>query len=176
MLFRMKEKVGSHSDVNSKGELVTYKSGDVIETNVDLAKAFPEKFERVRVGGETPPLPENIKKSPRLENIDTPKEEKSDIQKAAEKGAKDVIPPAEEPEDEDDDEDDEEKVPLGKDVTEKFPGTEEEKLKVFYKKGKGFFVTTAADPFTALNEKKLKKAKVEIFIDEFLDSVDEDEE
>jgi len=153
MFFRLKEKVGNHAETDPKTGLpIVYKPGDVIESDTDLAKNWPDKFDRVKVGPSE----------------DTPDEDEADIQAAAEEGAKDVTPPDED-EDEDFDDEEEEKVPLGKDVTEKFPRAEEEELKVFYKKGKGFFVTETEDPFTALNEKKLKKAQVEDFIDEYLD-------
>ncbi|MHA1170342.1 MAG: hypothetical protein ACTSRU_21145 [Candidatus Hodarchaeales archaeon] len=60
-------------------------------------------------------------------------------------------------------------VSLGRDGTSKFSIAEEQDFKVFYKAGKGWFVTEADDPFVALNKKPLKKDEVEEFIEEYLE-------
>lgn len=171
MRFKLKQGVGNHTETDPKtGRPVTYKSGDgqIIESDSDLVARFPEKFERVVVGGEAV-----------VQDPSTPEEEKTPVQEAAEEGAKDVMPPeepeveepeAEEPDEDEADEPEGKPVPKGaKDVTDKFPRAEEEELKVFYKKGKGFFVTEEEETSIALNEKRLKKAQVEEFIDDYLD-------
>lgn len=46
MLFRLKPNVGTH--VEGRGaSIVTYRAGDVVESDKDLAAKFPHKFERV---------------------------------------------------------------------------------------------------------------------------------
>lgn len=81
------------------------------------------------------------------------------VQKAAEEGAKDLKP-----------------EPLGKNVTEKFSLAAENDFKVFYKRGKGYMVTESVNEYIALNDKKLKKADVEEFIDEFIEPEDFEDE
>jgi len=159
MFFKMKKRTGNHSQ-----DGVIYVSGDVVESEKNLCEMFPGKFERIDV-------PFEIFKRP----------EKSDVQKAAEEGAKDIKPKkkskpkpvsdeevlaiADEPDEEEDEED---KEPLGKDVTKNYKRAGEEDLKVFYKKFKGRWVTEAEDPFTALNKKPLKKDQVVPFIEKWL--------
>jgi len=63
----------------------------------------------------------------------------------------------------------EERKPIGKDCTAKFLIAQEQDFKVFYKRGKGYFVTEADDEFTPLNKKGLKKDDVEDFIIEYLE-------
>lgn len=46
MLFRLKPNVGAH--VEGRGaSIATYRAGDVVESDKDLAAKFPHKFERV---------------------------------------------------------------------------------------------------------------------------------
>lgn len=47
MLFKLKEKVGTHVERDKKGKPVTYKPGDVVESKRDLVGMFSGKFERV---------------------------------------------------------------------------------------------------------------------------------
>ena len=170
MYFKMKDGVGSHSEKDSKTGLpVVYKSGDIVKSDSDLAIRFPDKFERVNMGG----LKET--KSATVQDIETPEEEKSEVQQAAEEGVKDIQPPKKDEEEEQPPKKDEEekkvklRKKLGKDATAKFPRAEEEDFKVFYKKGKGYFVTESDEPFTALNKKPLKKAQVENFVEDYLE-------
>ena len=93
MFFKMKPKVGNHRQRNKKGDIVTYTSGDVVESDIDLEERYPEKFERVN----TPTA--------------MTEESKKAVQEAAEEGAKDLYPTKDEPdpeEDEDEEEEDEE--------------------------------------------------------------------
>jgi len=46
VLFRLKPNVGTH--VEGRGaSIVTYRAGDVVESDKDLAAKFPHKFERI---------------------------------------------------------------------------------------------------------------------------------
>jgi len=169
--FKLKPGVGRHTQKNPKtGVIETFeaKDGKVILSAVDLVEMFPDKFDRVSVGDD-PVVPFN------------------DIQEAAEKGASELAPatddsePLEDTDSEedsqdddvddvdDDEEEDDEPEPLGVDKTEQFDIAVEQDFKVFYKKGKGYFVADADEPFVALNKKKLTKAKVEKFIDSLLE-------
>ena len=48
-LYKLLPKVGTHDAVDETGTTTTYKSGDTIETDVELDKSFPEKFQRLDV-------------------------------------------------------------------------------------------------------------------------------
>ena len=142
MYFKLKPRVGSHSQLNKKGELETFtaKEGKVIESDIDLVEKFPDKFELVEIPGvekkkETPVEPEPVIEEELEDNDNDVKQE-----------------------------------PLGKDRTKNYPVAIEEDLKVFYAKGKGYFVTEGDDEFTALNKEKLKKSKVEAFINQYLEA------
>jgi hypothetical protein len=159
MLFKLKPGVGNHAETDPKtGEITVYHAneGKIIESQHNLVQLFPDKFERVNIGGVT-------------------EQEKEEVQKAAEKGAKDILPKQEsnEEEIEDTEEKEEEKgeiVPIGKDVTEeKFPEAKEQDFKVFYsKEDRGYFVTEFEDISTALNDEPLKKREVNPFIESYL--------
>jgi len=158
MLFKLKPGVGNHAETDPKtGETKIYnaKDGEIIESQHNLCQLFPDKFESVTVGGA--PL------------------EKIEVQKAAEKGAKDILPKQEsnEEETEEIEEKEEEKgeiVLLGKDVTEeRFPEAKEQDFKVFHSKEyKGYFVTGFENIATSLNKDPLKKKEVIPFIEKYL--------
>lgn len=78
MKFRLLPKVGDHAEAGPAGEALTYTAGDIVESDRDLVEAFPAKFELV----------EELKVNP----FKPTAEEKSDVQKAAEKGAQDILP------------------------------------------------------------------------------------
>jgi len=176
MLFKLKPKTGNHSQKDAQGNLVVYnyRDGHVFESDIDLEAQFPEKFERVKVPAAEPE-PKNppniikaaqegtaeIKKCPECEAVLLAGAKFcSECGSAAEEKSEEV----QETEVEDND-----LEPLGKDVTEKFPRAEEEDLLVFYKKGKGYFVTEVEDPYTRLNKKKIgKKTSVTPFIEKYL--------
>lgn len=150
MVFKLKKKCGNHVDENGK----KYVAGDEITTSRRLDEIFKGKFELVR---EIPESEEEILGKP-------------------------IIP---DPTiDEDDDEDDEEvtiskkvmkrlKKKYGKDVSEKFDHAITLGISVFYKNGKGYTCIDPADTSEPMNDKKLKKAGVDDFLEEYLD---EDEE
>jgi hypothetical protein len=144
--FKLKPKVGSHSEKNDEGHIEVYKAseGRVIETEKDLVAMFPEKFERVKG----------------FDDADTP--EKTDVSEAAEAGAADIAPPAPTPVPEAPVE-----SPLGKDRTDKFSHAKENDFKVF-SDGGAFYVTDVDDIEKALNDKPLKRQQVDSFVDEYL--------
>jgi len=149
MYFKLLPKSGSHAQPGDDGEVVIYEAseGRIIESKNDLVKMFPNKFKKVDLGSL-------------IQTADTPEKEKTPVQKAAEEGAKDVMPP-EKPKKK------KEKY-LGEDCTSKFPSVEEQALKVFYAKGKGYFITEDDDPFVALNKDNLKKEEVDFFVKDYL--------
>ena len=156
MLFRLKPKTGNHAQKGPDGKIIIYcaKDGNIIESDIDLYAKFPNKFERA---DEVFASFDSKKKKPTVQKA---------VKKEVEEPALEV---ADEPE-EVADEPEEEKAqePLGKDVTKNFPRAGEEDFKVFYSKGKGYFVTESDDPFTALNKKRLKKELVTKFIEKYL--------
>ncbi len=159
MFFKLKSRVGNHAQKGPDGKVVIYyaKDGNIIESNTDLSEKHPTKFERVDVPGSV--------------KADT-KKKKSDVQKAAKKGAKDIAPKKEKEEEdlkeEEEEEEEKEQIPLGKNVTKSYKMAKDQDLKVFYKRYKGRFVTEAEDVFTAVNKKPLKKAEVNKFIEKWL--------
>ena len=169
MYFKLKPRTGNHAQTDKDGNVVifTAKEGRVIKSKTDLAKKYPTKFERVNIAGEK-----------ELETVQDP-DEKTDVQLAAEEGIKDIMP--EDDDDDFEDEDEEEKPKkkkkrkkkkaksLGKDVSSKFPKAEEEDYKVFYTKGKGYFVTDHDDPTVPLHEERFKKSEVMPFVEEQLE-------
>jgi len=165
--YKLLPKRGNHNqgETDKAGNPIIYKPGDVIETDMDLVKMFPNKFVEVNVGGD------NI-----LPTVD-----KSEIQRAAERGAKDLKPAEPDEVEEDEEEIEEEEVeeeeetksnpvPDGAKLSKSFPEAEEQDLKIFYKRGEGYWVTEADDPkHNAINNKPIKK-KVEVmaFVNEYL--------
>lgn len=147
MKFRLKPNTGSHAGPGEGGKFKTYKPGDTVESEQDLCKVFPNKFERI-----PDEAPSSF--SPSTE------EQKAAVSKAAKKGAKGVAPPeTEEPE----------PNPLGRDVTKRFPTAQEEDFQVFADGG-AFSVVEADDPTEALNDKPLKRKDVEPFIRQYLET------
>ena len=138
MHFKLLKGAGNHSQVGKDGklEIFTSKEGRVIKSDLDLVKMFANKFERVEVD------PRNTV-------------EKTEVQKAAEEGAKDLKPASEE------------ENPLGKDVTKQFTQAVAEDFKVFAK-GDDFFVTEDEAPTIVIHEEPLKKREVNKFIKKYL--------
>jgi len=54
MFFRIKNGAGNHTQPNAKGIPTVYKAGETLESNIDLVKCFPKKFERLTVGVDSP--------------------------------------------------------------------------------------------------------------------------
>ena len=148
MLFRLKERCGPHF-MNG----VTYKSGDTVETSLDLVAMFPSKFER------------NYEAEKRAEAKTGKKTKKSkpDIPEGTGKGK------------EDDNKDDDDNVTAeseyGEDITAEYPTAEKVQVKV-YVKDNWCTVVDDADG-EVLNEKKLRKKEVEEFIGQYLDDDDD---
>jgi len=152
--FRLKPRCGNHIERDKKGKPVTYKSGDIVESDRDLVTAFPGKFEVVpgqfsEDGVVTAPnIPEPSKKEKKI--TISPK-------KAISK--KTEIPESE----------------YGVDVTKEFPTASEVELKVFEKSK--WLTVVDPDNNEVLNDKKLRRDKVEGFLADYLrDEEDEDED
>jgi hypothetical protein len=153
MLFKLKPGVGNHSEKDPKtGKVTIYhsKDGEIIDSDKNLCQIFPDKFEQVNVGGVV------------VQDVNTPKKAKTPVQKAAEKGAKDIAPPKET-------EKKKTAKSLGRDITEKnFPEVGEQDFKVFYTPRKGYFVTENEDISVAINDTPLKKDEVTAFVENYL--------
>lgn len=146
MLFRLKEKCGHHVE---DGKI--YKSGDIIETERDLPTIFHGKDAKGRNrSGKFERVHENLK--------DTGTKDTSRIQRPN-------IPPGVSPK---------QKTKVankesahGEDVTSEFPTAEKVEVKVF-EKSRWFTVIDTQDD-SILNEKKLRRKEVELFLEQYLD-------
>jgi len=154
--FRLKPKCGNHIERDKKGKPVTYtsKSGhNIVESDRDLVTAFPGKFEVV---------PEQFSEDvPTAPDIPEPskKEKKITISPKKVASKKTEIPESE----------------YGVDVTKEFPTASEVELKVFEKLK--WFTVVDPDNNEVLNDKKLRRDKVEGFLADYLrDEEDEDED
>ena len=158
MKFRLKPKCGDHLARNEQGEMITYKSGDVVESDRDLVAMFPRKFELV--GGMTTAagnvsIPDIPIKDKGKGGISGSSPEPLSFEKEEEKKK--------------------EKSKYGVDVTDEFPTAAKVKLTIF-KKGSWFVVIDPGDG-EVLNVKKLRKAEIEDFLGEYMeDDEDEDED
>ena len=54
MFFRIKKGAGNHVQPNAEGVPTVYKAGNTLESNIDLVKCFPKKFERLMTSGDSP--------------------------------------------------------------------------------------------------------------------------
>lgn len=79
MKFLLLPAVGSHAEVGPGGVARIYKAGDIVESDMDLVAAFSGKFQLVEDG-------------PVKSNPFQPMAPKGAVQKAAEKGAGDLLP------------------------------------------------------------------------------------
>ena len=165
MKFRIKPKCGSHS---YKGK--TYVSGDVIETNVDLAKIFPFKF--VKIEGTTPvnedvapPDIPMLQEEGKEDSAGKSLEPSFPEVEARQSNATIPLPPEDETEDSSE---------HGKDVTSKFPSALKVNLKVYVKAN--WYSVVDPDDGEVLNEKKLRKKAVTKFLKDYLEEdVDADD-
>lgn len=117
---------------------------NIIVTDSDLIRIFPNKFELVV---EAVDKPEDFIKEERKESVATEKHTEQVEQ-----------------------EEEETREPLGEDVTEKFAMASDKDLKVFrVEKDKKtvFVVTTAEDQFTALNGESLNLKSLRTFLDKY---------
>ena len=122
------------------------RAGDVIETDRDMAKLYPGRFEAVVVNIEPSPV-----RKKKLKKV-TPKEEQSRDKNEEQKETETPQPAA---------------VPKGKDVTAKFPAAVEEDFKV-YQLNNRYFVYDTDDLSRPLNEVGLGVKVVEKYIHEKL--------
>ena len=54
MFFKIKANAGNHTQPNAEGIVTVYKAGNIIESNADLVKCFPKKFELLTAGVDSP--------------------------------------------------------------------------------------------------------------------------
>lgn len=150
-LYKLKGGQHNHSDGK------TYKKGDLVESEANLAEIFTNKFERIyeteeapSVGTSFPSVKVSSAKS-KVTIVDLPADSK------------------EEDEEEFKEEDEEKEiVDRGKEVTKNFPVAVDQDLKVF-KKGRLYFVYDM-DPAVPITEEGLTKAKVKKFIEDYLEA------
>jgi len=117
------------------------KSGETFESNDPrLIEKFPNKFEQVVA------LPAPVAQAT-TQSVGTPEAEKTDVQKAAEAGAAEILPGHQ-------------------DMTTEFPVAGEAGLRVT-KTRQGWYVFDE-DSDEAVNEKPLKKREVAAFLEEYL--------
>ncbi len=131
--------VGSHRARGGR----EYKKGETIESERNLAKIFRNKFQRVSAAGGFPEEQEKLKR-PDIPTLDD----------VADKGGGNepaVAPPPE----------------LGNKVTSGFPGAKKAKLDVY--ENNHWYVVVDPTNNNELNEKKLRKNKVEPFLKNYLE-------
>ena len=168
MYFKLLPKVGSHVEKDKDGNAVTYhsKDGRIIDTEMDLVKRFPNKFERVEVNPTAKSSPKD-EAAPVVEEA-APVVVEDEVAQVVEEAAPVVV--------EDEVAQVEEKSkskskskthPLGRDVTKRFPKADKNDFKVF-SQGGAFSVVEADEDTVPLNEKPLHKKGVDDFITEFL--------
>ncbi len=164
MFFRVMG--GSHVQDGKK-----YKKGDLVETSLDLCSMFRGKFKRVYkeelaelkdqgveyVGADNKP---DIPKPEDVKPVETSTSEKTETKQDT--STQEPVKPTSE---------------HGKDVTSEFPTADKAGLLVF-EKSKWYTVVDKADN-QVLNEKKLRKAEVEDFVEQYepqedVDGVDEE--
>ena len=152
MYFKLLPKVGSHVEKDKDGNAVTYhsKDGRIIDTEMDLVKRFPNKFERVEVNP-------TAKSSPKDEAAPV-------VEEAAPVVVEDEVAQVEE---KSKSKSKSKTHPLGRDVTKRFPKADKNDFKVF-SQGGAFSVVEADEDTVPLNEKPLHKKGVDDFITEFL--------
>jgi len=147
--YLLKKGCGNHiGPPDKKGNRITYKAGDKVISEDDLVAKFPKKFELL----SSPPVDGNAKP-------DIPVLDSKDKKVSKNKGTPKTVVP--------------EESEHGVDVTKEFPTAVEAKLKVF-EKSRWFTVIDPEDN-EVLNEKKLRKKKVESFLADYLRPEDDDE-
>ena len=155
MYFKLKPKVGNHAHRDPEGKITVYHAADenVIESDIDLAKIFPHKFEKVD---------SNLSE-------DTSEPKKTEVEKAAEAGADGAADPTKKSSRKSRKEEEKKEAnPLGEEVTSEFPKAVEEDFKVFSANGKGFMVVEPDEPTVPLHKELLPQEGVAPFIDKYL--------
>ena len=54
MFFKIKKGAGNHTQLNAEGIPTVYKAGNTLESDTDLVKCFPKKFERLMTSDDSP--------------------------------------------------------------------------------------------------------------------------
>ena len=151
-LFRLKKKCGNHiGPPDKEGNRITYKAGDVVSSDDDLIARHPSKFELKQFSENEDGVA--VATAP---DIPWPAKRSKKKKKTSRRD--------EEPEEGE----------YGVDVTEEFSTASEVGLQVF-EKSKWFTVIDPEDD-EVLNEKKLRKDKVEAFLASYLQDGDGDDE
>ena len=156
MLFKLKKDVASHRDENKK----VYEPGDTIESEHDLVRMWPTKFDLISGLEQT-----DIPSAPSI-----PAPAKTDGQKG--KGG--VEPETTPPKSKKKKGDEEKESAHGKDVTADFPSAKGVGFKI-YEKGNWFTVVDANDG-EKMNEKALRKKDVQTFLDKYVAEPEENDE
>lgn len=154
---------GKHQEREGK-DLVNYKSGDVLKSNVALDKQFEGKFRKAT--NDEIRASKRAKIKAEEEKVRALEEE----EKLEAKLSKQAV-------DDDDDEDiDEEENELGEDVTDEFDGAEAAGLKVF-KTGRHYNIAKADAPDRAVrNGKEVTKKDARAYVQERVPEEEEAEE
>jgi len=154
-LFRLKKKCGNHiGPPDKKGNRITYKAGSVVPSDEDLIAKHPSKFELVPGQFSEDGVAIATAKAP-----DIPAPIKSVVKKKE-------IPETPAPDENE----------HGIDVTKEFPNASIVELKVFEKSK--WFTVIDPDNGEVLNDKKLRRNKVESFLAGYLpdEEIEEPEE
>jgi len=154
-VYLLKPKCGNYiGKPDADGNRITYKAGSKVSSDEDLVNKWPGKFELLSVSDEgsvpvAPEIPVPVVKK----DFVTDKDMEEPIIKTPKEGKH------------------------GIDVSDAFPTAAKVELKVFEKSK--WFTVVDPDNDEVLNEKKLRKDKVEAFLADYLpddDDEDEDEE
>jgi len=158
MLFKLKKDVASHRDENGK----VYEPGDTIESEHDLVRMWPTKFDLISGSAKQTDIPS----APSI-----PAPAKTDGQKG--KGSVEVgtttLPKSKKKKG-----DEEKESAHGKNVTADFPSAKKGGFKI-YEKGNWFTVVDANDG-EKMNEKALRKKDVQTFLNKFAAAPDDNED
>ena len=155
-VYLLKPKCGNYiGPPDSKGKRTTYKAGSRIVSDEDLVAKWPNKFSLVSVSDEAP-----LPTAPDIPVLDKKKEKQSkQKQKDMEEPLVETSATSE----------------YGVDVTKDFPTAAEVNLQVFEKSK--WFTVVDPDNGEVLNEKKLRRNKVENFLADYLpEDTDEEED
>jgi len=159
MKFRLKKRVGSHIQNGKR-----YKSGDVVESEIDLCKIFVGKFERAHEEEleDTGKMDTSIRKPQiPLPNSVPPPEDKGGDNTLS----KPLSSMASVPDEAIEEEEEVEESEHGKDITDEYPTAKEIAVKVYEKAS--WCVVVDNDDGEVLTVKKLRRKDVEDFLNEY---------
>lgn len=162
-LFKLKAKCGNHiGPADEEGNRITYKAGDTISSEENLAEKYPQKFILLQGSGSAQ---QNVPVAPKIQipKRKGKKEEKIEYNRdgSVYRDMEDPVISSNESE-------------HGIDVTENFPTASEAGLHVFEKAR--WFTVVDPDDGEVLNEKKLRKKAVKSFLEDYLTDDDDDTE